>query len=68
MHDVFNGYCNLLNGTSNIVAPEWARDLNIGFENLSFRIVGISIMMHDWCPETSVYVHVTFVIFQRTIN
>jgi len=25
-------------------------------------------MMHDWCPKTSVYVHVTCVIFKHTIN
>jgi hypothetical protein len=46
MHDLFNGYCNLLNGTSDMVVHQWAHDLDIGFENLSFHIVGISIMMH----------------------
>jgi hypothetical protein len=68
MHDVFNGYHNLLNGTLDMVVHEWAHDLNIGFENLSFQIIGISIMMHYWCIETSIYVHVTHVIFQQTIN
>jgi hypothetical protein len=24
-------------------------------------------MMHDWCPKTLIYVHVTCVIFQQTI-
>ncbi len=46
MHNVFNGYHNLLNGTSNMVVHEWACDLNIGFENLSLWIVGTSIIMH----------------------
>jgi hypothetical protein len=36
MGDVFNGYLNLLNGTSNVVVQEWASNLNIGLENLSF--------------------------------
>jgi hypothetical protein len=36
MGDVFNGYRNLLNGTSNVVVHEWAFDLNVGLENLSF--------------------------------
>jgi hypothetical protein len=46
MHDVFDGYCNLLNGTLNMVVHEWEHDLNTGFENLSFQIDGILIMMH----------------------
>jgi hypothetical protein len=50
MHDVFDGYHNLLNGTSDMVLHEWAHDLNTGFENLSFWIVGTSIMMHCLCP------------------
>jgi hypothetical protein len=68
MHDVFNGYRNLLNGTLDMVVHEWAYDLNIGFENLSFQITGISIMMDYWCIETSIYAHVIHVIFQQTIN
>jgi hypothetical protein len=68
MHDVFNGYHNLLNGTSNMLVHEWAHDSNIGFENLSFQIASTSIMMHYWCLETSIYVHVTHVIFQHTIS
>jgi hypothetical protein len=51
-----------------MVVHEWACDLNIGFENLSLWIVGMSIIMHYWCPKTLVYVHVTYVIFQNTIN
>jgi hypothetical protein len=47
---------------------EWALDLNIGLENLSFRIVGTSIMMHSRYLETSTYVLVMHVIFQQTIN
>jgi hypothetical protein len=50
MHDVFDGYHNLLNGTSNMVVHEWAHDLNIGFDNLSLWIVGTSIMVHYLCP------------------
>jgi hypothetical protein len=68
MHDVFNGYHNLLNGTLNIVVHEWAHDLNTSFENSSFQIDGTFIMMHYWCLEKSVYVHVIFVIVQHTIN
>jgi hypothetical protein len=68
MFDVFNGYHNLLNGTSDMVVHEWVHDLNTSLENLSFQIVGTFIMMHYWCPETPVYVPVTRVIFQQTIN
>jgi hypothetical protein len=68
MHDVFNGYHNLLNGTSDMVVHEWAHDLNIGFENLSFQIACISVTMHYWCLKTLVYVPITHVIFQQTIN
>jgi hypothetical protein len=31
MHDVFNEYCNLLNGTLDMVVHEWAQDLNTSF-------------------------------------
>jgi hypothetical protein len=68
MHGVFNGYHNLMNATFDMVVHEWAHDLNTSFENLSFQITSISIMMHYWCIETSIYVHVTHVIFQQTIN
>jgi hypothetical protein len=50
MHDVFDGYHNLLNGTSDMVVHEQAHDLNKGFENLSFWIVGTPTMMHYLCP------------------
>ncbi len=36
MGDVFNGYWNLSNGTSNVVVQEWAFDLNIVLKNFSF--------------------------------
>ncbi len=52
MGDVFNGYQNLFHGTLNVVVHEWAPDLNIGLENLSFQIVGTSIIMHSSCLET----------------
>jgi hypothetical protein len=64
MHDVFNGYWNLLNGTSNVVVHEWAPNLNISLKNLSFQITNISIMIHSCYLETFVYVHVICVIFQ----
>jgi hypothetical protein len=63
MWDVFNGYRNSLNGTSNVVVHEWPFDLNIGLENLSFRIVGISIMMHACYLETFIYVLMAHAIF-----
>jgi hypothetical protein len=46
MHDVLNAYCNLLNGTLEMVVHEWEHDLNTSFEKLSFHIDGIFIMMH----------------------
>jgi hypothetical protein len=68
MSDVFNGYQNLLNGTSNVVAHKWALELNIGLENLSFEIANIFIMLHSCCFKTSPYVQVAHVIFQQTNN
>jgi len=47
LSDVFHGYRNLLNETSNVFVHEWAPNLNMGLENLSFQIVGISIIMHS---------------------
>ncbi len=41
MHDVFNGYHNLLNGTLDMVVHEWAHDLNTGFENLNFQMMAL---------------------------
>jgi hypothetical protein len=63
MGDVFNGYQNLLNGTSDVVVHEWAPNLNTSLENLNFQIVGTSIMMHYSCLETFVYVLMTHLIF-----
>jgi hypothetical protein len=68
MSDVFNGYQNLLNGKSNVVAHKWAFDLNIGLKNLSFLIVSIFIMLHSYCFKTSPYVQVTHVSFQQNSN
>jgi hypothetical protein len=68
MGDVFIGYQNLFNGTSNVVVHEWVFDLNISLENLNFQIVSISIMIHYSCLETFVYVPMTRAIFQHTIN
>jgi hypothetical protein len=65
MGDVFTGYQNLPNGTLDVVVHEWALDLNIGLENLSFRIVGTSIMMHSRYLETSTYVLVMHVISNK---
>ncbi len=56
MNDMFNGHCNLLNGTLNVVVNEWTFNLNICLENLSFKIASSSIMMHFHCLETSLYV------------
>jgi hypothetical protein len=64
MGDVFNGYQNLFHGTLNVVVHEWAPDLNIGLENLSFQIVGIFNMMHVCCVDMTFYVFVIHVIFQ----
>jgi hypothetical protein len=50
MSDVFIGYQNFLSGTLDVVVHEWAPNLNIGMENLSFHVVGISIMMHCYYP------------------
>jgi hypothetical protein len=47
LSDAFHRYRNLLNETSNVVVHEWAPNLKMGLENLSFQIVGISIMMHS---------------------
>jgi len=68
MNDMFNGYWNLLNGTSNVVMHVWALDLNTSLKTLSFQIAHTSIMMHFHCHKTSLYVHVTNVIFQQNIN
>jgi len=67
MSNLFNGYKNLLNATSNVVVHEWTFDLNISLENLNFRIVGSSIMMHSHCLEISIYFLMTCAIFQHTI-
>jgi hypothetical protein len=68
MGDVFNGYQNLFNGILNVVVHEWAFDLNTSLKNLSFQIVGISIMMHFSCLETFVYVPMTHAILYHTVN
>jgi hypothetical protein len=65
---MFNGYRNLLNATSNVVLHEWALDLNISLKSLTFQIAHTSIIMHFHCHKTSLYVHVTNVIFQQNIN
>jgi hypothetical protein len=63
MSDVFIGYRNFLSGTLDVVVHEWAPNLNIGMENLSFHVVGISIMMHCCPPYTLFYVLMTRVLF-----
>jgi hypothetical protein len=47
---------NLLIGMSHVVVHEWTSDLNISLENLSFQILGISIMMHYHGPQMVFYV------------
>jgi hypothetical protein len=67
MNNMVNGYQNLLNGTSNVVVHEWALDILV-WKTLSFQIAHTSIMMHFHCYKTSLYVHVTNVIFQHNIT
>jgi len=55
--EMLNGYWNLLNETSNVVVLEWGFDLIIGTDNVSFRIVGISIIMFYHRFHTLFYVH-----------
>jgi hypothetical protein len=57
-----------MNGTLNVVVHEWAPNLNTSLENSSFRIVDSSIMLHNHCLETSLYIFIICVTFQRTIN
>jgi hypothetical protein len=45
MDDMLSVYWNLLNETSNVVVLEWGFNLIIGMENVSFHIVGISIII-----------------------
>jgi hypothetical protein len=68
MNNVFNGYQNLMNGTLIVVVHEWAPNLNTSLENSSFRIVDSSIMLHNHCFETSLYMFIICVTFQQTIN
>jgi hypothetical protein len=63
MNGIFNGHCNLFNGTLDVVVHEWPFNLNIGLENLSFQIVGIFVMMHVCCLDKTFYVFVIHVIF-----
>ncbi len=47
---------------------EWAHEIfHISFKNFNFQIASISIRMHYLCPETSIYVPITHVIFHHTI-
>ncbi len=39
-----------------MVVHEWAIDLKISLENLSYQIFGTSIMMHCHCPQMVFYV------------
>jgi hypothetical protein len=68
MNNLFNGYQNLMNGTLNVVVHEWAPNLNTSSENSSFKIAGSSIMLHNHCLETSLYVFIICVTFQQTSN
>jgi hypothetical protein len=68
MGDVLNGYQKVQNETLDVVLHEWAFNLNTSLENLSFQIVGTSMMMHSHHLEIFVYVHVICAIFQPTIN
>jgi hypothetical protein len=68
MNNVFNGYQNFMNGTLNVVVHEWTLDLNNNLENSNFRIVDNSILFYYHCFEKLIYVFITYVIFQQTIN
>jgi len=57
------GIWNLLNRTLNVMVHEWAFDLNIGLENLSFRIANSCIIRDFCCFETSFYVLMIHVIY-----
>jgi hypothetical protein len=48
-----------------VVVQEWASNLNIGLENLSFWIVDISIMMQGKCKLRWFTFFVTLWIFCR---
>jgi hypothetical protein len=54
-----------LNETSNVVVYEWALNLNIRLGNFNFQIVGIFVMMHYCCFETTLYVFMFHVLFQH---
>jgi hypothetical protein len=68
MNNVFNGYQNFMNGTLNVMVHEWTFDLNTNLENSNFRIVDNSILLYYHCFEKLIYVFITYVIFQQTIN
>jgi hypothetical protein len=63
MSDVFTRYQNLLTWTLDVVVLEWALDLNIGMENLSFCNIGVSIVMHCCYLKTLFYVPMICAIF-----
>lgn len=58
----------LVSETLSVALHEWALDLNVYFKNLSFCIVGISIMMQYYCLQTTFYVPMTCIIFENTIH
>ncbi len=66
--DVFHGYQKTLNGTFDVVVHEWALNLNIRLGNFSFQIVGIFVMMHYRCFETTLYVPMFCALFQQCAN
>jgi hypothetical protein len=63
MDDILSGYWNLLSETSNVVVLEWGFNLIIGMDNVSFCIVGISIILFYHWFHTLFYVHVTWILF-----
>jgi hypothetical protein len=68
MDDMLSGYWNLLSKTSNVVVLEWGFNLIIGMDNVSFCIVGISIIMFFHQFHTLFYVLVRLELFSIKLS
>lgn len=53
LSDVFHGYWNLLNETSNVVVHEWAPNLNMGLKILVFGLLAFL----SWCIVVAMKQH-----------
>jgi hypothetical protein len=65
---VFHGYQKKLNEIFDVVVHEWAFNLNIKLGNFSVQNVGIFVMMHYGCFETTLYVPMSHAFFQQCAN